>query len=79
MEVHRPRTTAARRANQRLVTLHAAQLAALFQAVAEGRVPSSVLAEELARAGEQLRDLQRCVERGYPSGATDGRWSAVGR
>lgn len=79
MEVHRPRSTAARKANQRLVKLHGAHLAAFFQAVAEDRVPPSVLAEELARVADQLRDLQRCVERAYPSGTTpaDRRWSVT--
>ena len=77
METHRPRTAAARRANQRLVKLHGAQLAAFFQAVADDRVPPAVLAEELARVAEQLRDLQACVDRAYPTGAGTGRWSVT--
>lgn len=56
--------------------LHGAQLAAFFQAVADDRVPPAVLAEELARVAEQLRDLQQCVDRAYPSGSGDRRWSA---
>lgn len=75
VEIHPPRTPAARKANQRLVKLHGAQLAAFFQAVAEDRVPPSVLAEELGRAAAQLSDLQACATRAYPLGAGDRRWS----
>ncbi len=77
METHRPRSAAARKANQRLVQLHGAQLAAFFQAVADDRVPPAALAEELARVAEQLRDLQVCVERAYPMGSGDRRWSVT--
>ena len=73
---HLPRTAAARRANLRLVRLHAAQLAALLRAVADDKVPPEALVEELGRATEQLRELQACAERAYPPAGTMRRWSA---
>ena len=73
---HLPRTAAARRANLRLVRLHAAQLAALLQAVADDRVPAEALVDELSHATQQLRELRACAEKAYPTASRRRSWSA---
>ena len=73
---HLRRTATARQVNERLVRLHAAQLAALLDAVAHDRVPPDQQAQELARAAEQLRELRACAEKAYPAFPSLRRWSA---